>query len=103
MKLDDWRVEMLAQIRTLIKQADPEVVEEVKWVKPTNPGGVPVWSRAGIICTGEAYTNAAKLTLPRAPLRRTLLASLIPAWKAAPGGRLIFMRVIRLMKRRSKP
>ena len=64
-KLNDWRGETLAQIQTLIKQADPEVVEEVKWVKPTNPEGVPVWSHAGIICTGETYKDKIKLTFAK--------------------------------------
>ena len=63
--LGDWRGETLAHVRTLIREADPEVVEDVKWVKPTNPGGVPVWSHAGIICTGETYKNAVKLTFAR--------------------------------------
>jgi hypothetical protein len=61
-ELSDWRGETLARVRKLIKQADPEVVEEVKWRKPSNPLGVPVWSHAGIICTGETYKNAVKLT-----------------------------------------
>lgn len=61
-ELRDWRGEMLAQIRRLIKQADPEVVEEVKWRKPSNPLGVPVWSHAGIICTGETYKHIVKMT-----------------------------------------
>jgi hypothetical protein len=60
-ELSDWRGETLARVRTLIKQADPEVVEEWKWVKPTNPG-IPVWSHNGGICTGETYKNAVKLT-----------------------------------------
>lgn len=54
-KLSDWRGERLAQLRALIKQADPEVIEEVKWKKASNPDGVPVWSHDGIICTGEFY------------------------------------------------
>src|SRR5829696_120473 len=59
----DWRAQTLARVRTLIKQADPEAVEEVKWRKPSNAmRGVPVWSHAGIICTGETYKNAVKLT-----------------------------------------
>ena len=58
----DWRSETLARIRTLIHEADPEVVEEVKWRKPTNPAGVPVWSHGGIICTGETYKDKVKLT-----------------------------------------
>jgi len=61
--LGDWRLEMLARVRALIKEADPEIVEEVKWRKPSNGmRGVPVWSHAGIICTGETYKNAVKLT-----------------------------------------
>jgi hypothetical protein len=63
-ELDDWRGETLARIRTLIKQADPEVVEEWKWRKPSNPG-VPVWSHAGMICTGETYKNAVKMTFAK--------------------------------------
>ena len=64
-ELGDWRGEMLSRIRALIKQADPEVVEEVKWIKPTNPLGVAVWSHNGLICTGEIYKNAVKMTFPR--------------------------------------
>ena len=60
--LGDWRGERLARIRSLIKEADPEVIEEVKWRKPSNPLGVPVWSDAGIICTGETYKNYVKQT-----------------------------------------
>ncbi|NLS05041.1 DUF1801 domain-containing protein [Rhizobium sp. P32RR-XVIII] len=63
--LSDWRGEMLARIRTLIKHADPEVVEEVKWRKPSNMLGVPVWEHGGIICTGETYKNAVKLTFAK--------------------------------------
>jgi hypothetical protein len=62
----DWRGETLARIRTLIKQADPEVVEEVKWRKPSNSMlGVPVWSHAGIICTGETYKDVVKMTFAK--------------------------------------
>ena len=64
-ELSDWRGETLARVRMLIRQADPEVVEEVKWVKPTNPGGVPVWSHAGMICTGETYKNVVKMTFAK--------------------------------------
>jgi hypothetical protein len=63
--LSDWRGETLARIRKLIKEADPQVVEEVKWRKPSNPAGVPVWSHAGILCTGETYKNYVKLTFAR--------------------------------------
>ena len=59
--LGDWRGKTLSRIRALIKQADPEVVEEWKWRKPSNPG-VPVWSHQGPICTGETYKSVVKLT-----------------------------------------
>ncbi|MDP9386925.1 MAG: DUF1801 domain-containing protein [Actinomycetota bacterium] len=61
-ELGDWRGETLSRMRQLIKEADPDVVEEVKWVKPSNPSGVPTWSHDGIICTGETYKSAVKLT-----------------------------------------
>lgn len=60
--LGDWRGAMLAAIRALIRDADPEVVETVKWRKPSNPNGVPVWEHAGILCTGEVYKGYVKLT-----------------------------------------
>ena len=60
-ELDDWRGKMLSRLRALVKEADPEVVEEWKWVKPTNPG-TPVWSHNGGICTGETYKKVVKLT-----------------------------------------
>jgi hypothetical protein len=63
--LSDWRGKTLALIRQLIHEADPEVVEEVKWQKPTNPAGVPVWSHAGILCTGETYRDKVKLTFAK--------------------------------------
>jgi hypothetical protein len=60
--LQDWRGQTLKRMRKLIHEADPEIVEECKWVKPTNPSGVPVWSHAGIVCTGESYKTTVKLT-----------------------------------------
>ena len=60
-ELGDWRGETLSRLRALVKQADPEVVEEWKWRKPSNPG-VPVWSHGGGICTGETYRSVVKLT-----------------------------------------
>jgi hypothetical protein len=60
-ELGDWRGETLGKVRAIIKEADPEIVEEWKWAKATNPG-TPVWSHDGIICTGEAYKNVVKLT-----------------------------------------
>jgi len=61
----DWRGEKLSQLRALIKQADPAVVEEVKWKKPSNPMGVPVWSHDGILCIGDTLKNAVRLTFPK--------------------------------------
>jgi hypothetical protein len=64
-ELGDWRGETLAKVRGLIKQAEPDVVEEVKWRKPTSPLGVPVWSHEGIICTGEIYKDKVKFTFAK--------------------------------------
>ena len=61
-QISDWRGAALARMRRLIKEADPDVVEEVKWRKPSNPSGVPVWSHAGMVCTGESYKDKVKLT-----------------------------------------
>ena len=63
-ELGDWRGETLSRMRELIKEADPDVVEEIKWVKATNPG-TPTWSHAGIICTGESYKSVVKLTFAK--------------------------------------
>jgi hypothetical protein len=63
-ELDDWRGETLSRMRKLIHDADPDVVEEVKWVKKTSPG-TPAWSHDGIICTGESYKSAVKLTFAK--------------------------------------
>lgn len=64
-ELDDWRGATLARVRNLIREAHPEVVETVKWRKPSNPSGVPVWEHAGIVCTGETYRDKVKLTFAR--------------------------------------
>lgn len=58
----DWRGAMLARLRKLIEAADPDMIEEVKWRKPSNPSGVPVWSHDGIVCTGETYKDKVKAT-----------------------------------------
>jgi hypothetical protein len=63
--LGGWRAETLADVRRLIHEADPDILEECKWFKPSNPLGVPVWSHAGIVCTGEAYKQVVKLTFAR--------------------------------------
>jgi len=61
----DWRGKKLSQLRALIKKADPTVVEEVKWKKPSKPSGVPVWSHDGIICVADTLKNAVRLTFPK--------------------------------------
>jgi hypothetical protein len=64
-ELGGWRGETLALVRAIIRQADPDVVETVKWQKPSNPSGVPVWEHDGIICTGETYKDKVKLTFDK--------------------------------------
>jgi hypothetical protein len=63
--LGDWRGATLARMRRLIREADPAVEEDLKWRKPSNPAGVPTWSHAGILCTGETYKDKIKLTFAR--------------------------------------
>ena len=63
-ELGDWRGKTLSRMRKLIQEADPDIVEEWKWVKPSKPG-TPVWSHDGIICTGESYKNVVKLTFAK--------------------------------------
>ena len=63
-QLGDWRGKMLAKVREIVRQADPEIVEEWKWAKATNPG-TPVWSHGGIVCTGETYKNVVKMTFAK--------------------------------------
>ncbi len=67
-RLGDWRGVTLRAVRQLIRAADPDIVEECKWIKPSNPAGVPVWSHAGIVCTGESYAAKIKLTFVRGAL-----------------------------------
>ena len=80
--LGDWRGETLARVRSLIHEADPDVVEEVKWRKPSNPSGVPVWSHAGILCTGETYRDKVKLTFANGASLADPSGSSTPASKA---------------------
>jgi hypothetical protein len=61
----DWRAAVLDRVGTLIREADPDVVEDVKWRKPSNPAGVPVWEHDGLICTGETYRDKVKLTFAK--------------------------------------
>jgi hypothetical protein len=63
--LGSWRAKTLAEVRRIIHEADPDIVEECKWIKASNPLGVPVWCHAGIVCTGEAYKQVVKLTFAR--------------------------------------
>ena len=63
-ELGDWRGKTLAKVREIVHEADPEIVEEWKWVKPTSPG-IPVWSHGGIVCTGETYKNVVKMTFAK--------------------------------------
>lgn len=64
-ELGDWRGDLLAKVRSLMKEADPDIVEEIKWRKQSNPLGVPTWTRDGIICTGESYKDKVKLTFAK--------------------------------------
>lgn len=64
-KSEDWRGKRLSELRILIKSTNPDIIEEVKWKKPSNPMGVPVWSQNGIICIGETLKNAVRLTFPK--------------------------------------
>ena len=64
-KSGDWRGEVLFRLRALMKQADPKIIEEVKWIKPTNPLGTVTWSCDGLICTGETYKSAVKMTFAK--------------------------------------
>lgn len=66
--LRDWRGDRLARLRASIKKASPSVTEEVKWKKPSNPAGVPVWYQDGIVCVGEALKSAVRLTFPKGAL-----------------------------------
>src|SRR6266581_2314739 len=68
--LGDWRGKTLSQLCALIKKADARMVEEVKWKKPSNPMGVPVWSHDGIVCIGDALKNAVRLTFPKGALMK---------------------------------
>ncbi|HXC75612.1 MAG TPA: DUF1801 domain-containing protein [Candidatus Acidoferrum sp.] len=67
-ELRDWRGVTLARLRASIKRASPSVVEDVKWKKPSNPAGVPVWSREGIVCVGNALKGSVRLTFPKGAL-----------------------------------
>ena len=93
-ELNDWRGETLARVRSLIKEADPEAVEEWKW------RGVPVWSHGGILCTGETYKAVVKLTFAKGAALDDPQASSTRASRATPGEPSTFMRATQSMKRR---
>ena len=100
-ELDDWRGATLARVRTLIKRADPDVVEEWKWVKPTS-GGTAVWSHDGGICTGEVHKSVVKLTFFKGASLRTRRASSTRASKGRSGARSTFARARASTRRRSR-
>lgn len=102
-EIDSWRDGTLSLIRRLIKQADPEAVEEPNWIKPSNPAGVPVWSHHGMICTGETYKDHVKVTFARGASSRILTTCSTPASKATSDGPSMFMRARKLTRRHSRP
>ena len=100
-ELGDWRGETLSRMRALIKEADPDVVEEWKWAKATNPG-TPVWSHDGIICTGESYKSTVKLTFFKGAHSRTPRSSSTPASRETHGARSTSTRGRRSTPARSR-
>jgi hypothetical protein len=85
-ELGDWRGETLARVRAVIRGAAPEVAEAVKWRKPSNPDGVPVWECAGIVCTGDAFRDKVKVTFAKGAQLRTRRGCSTPASRATPCG-----------------
>ena len=102
-ELADWRGGILSRIRGLIHQAVPEVVEEIKWRKPSNPFGVPVWSHDGVILTGEIYKDKVKLTFFQGASSRIQPACSTPASTARRGAPSTFTREMTSTRRRSRP
>ena len=97
-ELGDWRGKTLAKVREIIHEADPEIVEEWKWVKPTNPG-TPVWSHGGIVCTGETYKNVVKMTFPKGAALKDLQVYSTPASTGMPGAPSTSTKATRSMRR----
>ena len=97
-ELGDWRGQMLAKVRDIIYEADPEIVEEWKWVKPKS-SGTPVFSHGGIVCTGETYKNVVKLTFARALRCRTLQVYSTPASRGMSGAPSTSTKATRWMRR----
>jgi hypothetical protein len=81
----DWKGELLSRPRALITEAAPEMTEERKWVKPTNPAGVPTFSHIGLVCTCETYKRVVKMTFARGPRWRTPQGCSTPASRETPG------------------
>ena len=102
-ELGDWRGEPLSRIRGLTRQAVPEVVEEIKWRKPSNPSGDAVWSHDGIIFTGETYKDKVKLTFAEGASLEIRPASSTPASRARRGARSTSTRETRSTRRPSRP
>ena len=98
----EWRGETLGRVRKLIKDAHPEVVEEVKWRKPSNPAGVPVWEHDGIICTGETYMNHVRLTSAKGAALKAPRGLCNASLEGTPCAPSSFMRETRLTSRRSR-
>ena len=101
-ELGDWRGKTLARLRALIKQADPEVVEEWKWKKASNPG-VPVWSHQGIICTGETYKSVVKLTFFKGASLDDPSGLFNSSLEATPAARSTSTRTTRSTRRPLRP
>jgi hypothetical protein len=99
-KLNDWRGAALARVRAIIKTADPDVVEDVKWRKPSNPAGVPVWEHDGLICTGETYKDKVKLTFANGAALKDPAGLSTLASTATCGAPSTSARAIRSMRRR---
>ena len=100
--MTDWRSAKLDRIRELIREADPDSVEEVKWRKPSNPDGVPTWSHNGILCTGETYKDKVKLTFARALPSTIPPVCSTPAWTPERGARSTSRKATDWTKARSR-
>jgi hypothetical protein len=97
-ELGDWRGKTLAKVREIVHEADPEIVEEWKWVKPTNPG-TPVWSHGGIVCTGETYKNVVKMTFAKGAALEDLQVYSTPASRGMSGAPSTSTKATRWMRR----
>ena len=100
--LGDWRGEMLNRLRALIHDADPAVVETVKWRKPSNPMGVPVWEHDGIICTGETYKDKVKLTFAQGASLPDPSGLFNSSLDGTPAARSTFLKATTSMRTRSR-